>query len=166
MLVPGYVLAITREHHVAFADVPADTLTEMGAQLDDMISVLEGIFGEYFAFEHGGGVTCHSGSCIDHAHLHLVPLAATLGQELVGKLQWDELSAIGDLHQLTSASYVYLYQRGHHFVARDPGFPSQWLRRQIATFIGSDLWDWAVDPGTGNLGVTRAALRAATSVPE
>lgn len=166
MLVPGYFLAISEEHHLSFADLEETQLAELERSLLDVTGRLATVFGEYFIFEHGSCSTSRSGACIDHAHFHLVPLAEDLGKSLAASMPWRELQSFSDLHQFSGTPYAYLRQRGHHLVMRDPELPSQWLRQKIASFLGHDLWDWAIEAGADNLETSLIALNETAAIDD
>ncbi len=161
MLVPGYLLATATEHRVSFAELGAPRLEQTERWLAHVTEALQPVFGRYLAFEHGSCGEASAGACIDHAHIHLVPLADQLGEQLANTLEWQELPALAALERMRGRPYVYLGVGGRHFVVADPDLPSQWLRRKIAAHLGHDLWDWAIDDGLGALRVTLAQLSAA-----
>jgi hypothetical protein len=118
-------------------------------------------------FEHG--MVCSTnrvGACVDHAHLHGVPLRSDITRRLKASHELVQIEGLHDLRGQRRLNQSYLYfenQRQENFIIRDASVPSQYLRRVIADELGlSDLWDWAAFPFEMN---ARATLRALTRQP-
>src|SRR4051794_38088770 len=72
----GHVLIISRFHLSAFSGVPAAYSDELRGLIARARGLLRGSGGDAgFLFEHGPGDGPHPGSCVDHAHLHLIPVS-------------------------------------------------------------------------------------------
>jgi diadenosine tetraphosphate (Ap4A) HIT family hydrolase len=84
MMVPGYLLVTTQEHVLSMGDLGTRHLEELGPWLDAVRSLLAPHFGQYLTFEHGSSVADRTWACIEHAHLHLIPLAGQLSERLRG----------------------------------------------------------------------------------
>jgi diadenosine tetraphosphate (Ap4A) HIT family hydrolase len=162
MLVPGYLLAITRAHVTSLAQLEREQLHE----IDESLQVqergwAEGFESQYFRFEHGsdGLDSCGpgSGACVSHAHLHLVP-----GREAAERMQAEmkgyELDEYADLAEFRGRPYLYLGHEGRHLVEPEPNLPSQWGRRIIAATYGNAIWDWGISNGAQQLATTLLRL--------
>jgi hypothetical protein len=82
-----------------------------------------------------------------------------LSDVMSSDLPWEEIGSLLELRGLAGRPYLYLGMNARHFVVPEPGVRSQWIRRQLAARLGTDVWDWAVDPGEANLRETMRRLR-------
>jgi diadenosine tetraphosphate (Ap4A) HIT family hydrolase len=149
----GYTLIISKEHFHSFAYLPEHLFPELEAFRDHVLDKLHNLCQHPITMmEHGAMNRCRrGGSCIDHAHLHLMPLAADLYPVLSERFSFDQLGSMSELQRLKDAQTPYLYYqregiRGHAVkLAQD--VPSQLLRRIACQVLGQpDLWDWRVQP--------------------
>jgi ATP adenylyltransferase len=148
-LVPGYLLIITRQHHLSFTLLSSKLLGDLMKIKSIVRQVLTTYFMPPVFFEHG--MACdlkRTGGCIDHAHLHCVPLPTDLVSRLVREHDLIRLQSTDELVTMvgTDRSYVYLEnQKQEQFVLLDPDVPSQYLRRLVAESVGMrEQWDWGV----------------------
>jgi diadenosine tetraphosphate (Ap4A) HIT family hydrolase len=144
MLAPGHLLVATWDHVLGMSSLGPSILTDVHSWLDRMQHVLEELFGRYMLFEHGSSAEGSSGVCIDHAHIHMLPLADKMGRELVSDLPWAQLNEYGQLAEYAGTDYAYLAIDNHHYVLPSPRFPSQWIRQRVAGALGRDDWDWCL----------------------
>lgn len=158
MLVPGYLLVTTKDHRLSMADLGSQGLVELGAWIDGITAALSATFGQYLIFEHGSCAGESSGACVDHAHIHLIPASASFATKILALAPWNELPSFSALASFSQESYAYFSFAGHHYAMARPRLGSQWIRRQIASHIGTDLWDWAIDPGTAALRKTLSEI--------
>src|SRR5579871_534235 len=149
----GYTLIISKEHLLSFAHLPEYLFRELEAFRGKVIDKLHNICQHPIStMEHGAISRCQrGGACIDHAHLHLMPLATDLYPILSTRFAFDELGSIGELRGFKDSQIPYLYYqreglRGHGVqLAQD--VPSQLLRRIACQALGEpELWDWRVKP--------------------
>jgi diadenosine tetraphosphate (Ap4A) HIT family hydrolase len=159
MLVAGYFLLVTRRHAPSFAHLEAGDWLRVESDVTRLLRGLGQVFGEYLILEHGSCSTRPSGSCIDHAHLHLVPLAGQLRNALLdaSEVEWKRCDGFKDVSSRRATGYVSLRIGEERWIS-DSDVPSQWLRRVIGRQLGTDAWDWAVDSGAENLQQTMLAL--------
>jgi diadenosine tetraphosphate (Ap4A) HIT family hydrolase len=156
MMMPGYLLAITRDHKTSFAQLGREKLANIDRHLVEYEHWLSERFGRYFRIESGSDnlKDCGSGGCIEHAHIHVVPADEDVGPYVQEQLPWQKLEAYEDLTDFKGEPYIYLGRLASHYVVPNPRLPSQWVRRQIATVRGLEDWDWAIDPNENNLNIT------------
>lgn len=161
MLMPGYLLAITREHLTSFAQLDKARLAAIDQRLNLYEKPLAERFGRYFRIESGSDnlKDCGSGGCIEHAHIHLMPADEDAGQYIQEQLPWEQLDRYEDLAEFRGHPYIYLGRLASHYVVPDPRLHSQWARRQVASVRGLEHWDWALDPGFDELRVTLEGLK-------
>ncbi len=184
MMLPGYFLVVTRPHNTSFAQRDRDELAALDHELTKVTDSFGEHFGTYFRLEHGSDniTECGSGGCIDHAHQHLIPANEDVGEYILDQLPWREVKDYGALEEFRGEPYIYLGrsaiqgERARHYVVPNPQLPGQWVRRQIASVLGTtvrevygerhfeetigDDADWAIHPAAGNLSLTMIFLRA------
>ena len=149
----GYTLIISKDHLLSFANLPEHLFPELEAFRDNVLAKLRNICQHPInIMEHGAISRCQrGGACIDHAHLHLMPLAADLYPILIKKFSFSELASIRELRCFKEAQIPYLYYqregfRGHG-VQLSQDVPSQLLRRIACQAMGQpELWDWRDKP--------------------
>jgi diadenosine tetraphosphate (Ap4A) HIT family hydrolase len=149
----GYTLIISKEHCPSFAYVPEHLFPELEAFKDNVLDKLHNICAQpVHIMEHGAISRCQrGGSCIDHAHLHLMPLAADLYPVLRERFSFGELGSVGEVRRFKDAQIPYLYYQREglrsHGVGLSQDVPSQLLRRIACQALGTpELWDWRVEP--------------------
>jgi diadenosine tetraphosphate (Ap4A) HIT family hydrolase len=149
----GYTLIISKEHFPSFAYVPEHLFPELEAFRDNVVDKLHHICQDPITIlEHGAINRCQrGGSCIDHAHLHLLPLAADLYPILSGRFTFAELESISELRRFNDAQIPYMYYQREglrsHAVGLEQDVPSQLLRRIACEALGQpELWDWRDQP--------------------
>jgi diadenosine tetraphosphate (Ap4A) HIT family hydrolase len=149
----GYTLIVSKEHLLSFAHLPECLFPELESFRENVLDKLHQICRHPISImEHGAINRCQrGGACIDHAHLHLMPLAADLHPILSKRFSLGELESISDLGRFKDAQIPYLYYqreglRGYGVkLAQD--VPSQVLRRIACQSLGEPgLWDWRVKP--------------------
>lgn len=155
MLVPGYVLATTMDHHLSTASLASRVRHDFFAEVELFINSLAVKFGEYIIFEHGSCPT--SGSCIDHAHLHLIPATDDFRELVSRSRHWCELNSLDELDRFADVEYGLLGIRGTYSIDTEH-LPSQWIRQALANSVGTDAWDWALNYGHSNLELTKRIL--------
>ncbi len=148
-IVEGYVLIVTKSHVTGMAYLSKEILL----RLEDLKSQLRQLLSRSFTapmfFEHGlVGGDRRVGSCIEHAHLHCVPLTASLLPRLELLHNLRSISSFDDLLELSTKNESYLYLESQdltrHVLTGVP-IPSQYLRRLVAEEAGvPNQWDWAV----------------------
>jgi diadenosine tetraphosphate (Ap4A) HIT family hydrolase len=149
----GYTLIISKEHLVSFAYLPEHLFPELEAFRDNVLDKLHNIcqhpitIMEHGAFSRGQ----RGGACIDHAHLHLLPLPADLYPILSERFSFGELESISEVRRFKDAQISYLYYQREGLSSRgvelSQDVPSQLLRRIACQALGEpDLWDWRDRP--------------------
>jgi diadenosine tetraphosphate (Ap4A) HIT family hydrolase len=149
----GYTLIISKEHFPSFAYVPEHLFPELEAFRNNVLDKLHDICQNPITImEHGALNRCQrGGACIDHAHLHLMPLAADLYPVLRERFSFGELGSISELRRFKDAQVPYLYYQREglrsHGVGLSQDVPSQMLRQIACQALGTpELWDWRNRP--------------------
>ena len=155
-MVPGYLLVCPRRHVLSTASLTSDERLDLWACVRTAAEAIFPEFGPQTVFEHGS--CANSGSCIEHAHLHVIPSTRAFELRLEQSLPWTRLKDLEDLEELAGHEYVLMQNRRGKFVLPNPGVPSQWIRRMLGNHLGSSDWDWALSLGEGNLLATLSSL--------
>ncbi|MEU4220817.1 HIT domain-containing protein [Actinoplanes sp. NPDC026623] len=150
-LVEGHLLIVPKKHYFNFASAILDFPHEASKVTNFARDWIRETYGLVALFEHGSSSNESGGACIVHAHVHVLPVAAT---ELVAVMRRDELgldtaSDAASWTRVAGASRPYLLcsDGERTFVA----FPQVRLRRQYlrsaaaeALGIPSPHWDWSL----------------------
>jgi len=149
----GYTLIISKEHLVSFSYLPERLFPELEAFRDKVLNKLHNLCHDPIStMEHGAiNRSQRGGSCIDHAHLHLMPLATDLYPILSERFAFYELRSISEVQRFKDAQVSYLYYQREGHQSRGVGLaqavPSQLLRQVACQALGQpELWDWRVRP--------------------
>jgi diadenosine tetraphosphate (Ap4A) HIT family hydrolase len=149
----GYTLIISKEHFPSFAYVPEHLFLELEAFRNNVLDKLHNLCPHPISLmEHGALSRCkRGGSCIDHAHLHLMPLAADLYPVLSERFSFGELGSISEVRRFKAAQVPYLYYQREglrsHGVGLSQDVPSQMLRQIACQSLSTpELWDWRNRP--------------------
>ena len=149
----GYTLIISKHHFPSFAHAPESLFPELEAFRNKVLDKLHNICEHSITImEHGALSRCRrGGACIDHAHLHLMPLAADLYPVLNERFSFRELRSMSEVRRFKDAQVPYLYYQKEGFRSHGVGLsedvPSQALRRVACEALGTpELWDWRSTP--------------------
>jgi diadenosine tetraphosphate (Ap4A) HIT family hydrolase len=149
----GYTLIIPKEHFLSYAYVPEHLFPELEAFRDSVLDKLHNICQHPITtLEHGAINRCQrGGSCIDHAHLHLMPLSPDLYPLLSERFSFGELESMSEVRRFNDAQVSYLYYQREglrsHAVQLSQDVPSQLLRQLACQALGEpELWDWRARP--------------------
>jgi diadenosine tetraphosphate (Ap4A) HIT family hydrolase len=149
----GYTLIISKEHFLSFAYVPEHQFPELEAFRDNVLDKLHNICQHPITIMEHGAINRpgRAGACIDHAHLHLMPLAADLYPILSERFSFGELGSMNEVRRFKDAQTPYLYYQREglrsNAVELSQDVPSQTLRRIACQASGEpELWDWRVKP--------------------
>jgi diadenosine tetraphosphate (Ap4A) HIT family hydrolase len=136
--VEGYLLICSNEHHIGVGGMPSEFDEELGGILDRTRRLLADSYrSSVIVFEHGPRLGCSTGgSCLDHAHLHVLPTNANLVNFVQEEgLRLEKANGFGRLREIYdegNGSYLMIEQGHERFVALVDNLPSQYLRRAIA----------------------------------
>jgi diadenosine tetraphosphate (Ap4A) HIT family hydrolase len=163
-LVPGHLLIVSRGHHKSVGSLGSSRSIESVAAVLNCIRNRYESSGLYvIAFEHGPHRYGEAGSCIDHAHVHVVPCAKevyvtdiSLSPFLrsVGLGDWRRLEDFNSLRRLASkVSYLWIQDTSRNSAITVVGekcfLPSQALRCWCAEVLNLGHWDWRSNLGRG-----------------
>jgi ATP adenylyltransferase len=166
-LVPGWMLILPKFHYLSMGALPSAMVGEMEDLKRDLVFPVASIYGEVCAFEHGPGHTKRGVGCgVDHAHLHVVPVAFDLRSAVQSLLPpgvtWTEAGfAERQLAFARGQDYLYLEQPlGKGQMAAHDQLGSQLFRRAIANHLGlTDEYNWREYPQITNIMSTVDSLQ-------
>lgn len=170
-LVEGYLLIASRTHYVGMGAMPSSVFEELEGVQDKVARVLAADYCSPFFFEHGPASESNKGaSCIEHAHLHSVPLsnsdqARVLATVLREYPDYCRIDSLSELIRFYKAGQPYLLLQpsvGDRFVVplSPNGAQSQYIRGIIANTIGKpERWNWRQHWDIGKLNSTLSKLR-------
>lgn len=152
--VDGYTLIVSQEHVRSFSDMSGAELASVEDLRKQVGTVLGNLYRQpVIVFEHGCGRApeLRAGSCIDHAHLHILPVAVSLEYNLQSRFKFSQVAKLEDLaaRGQTAGPYIYLETcGGQRFTFElDSPVPSQFMRRLICQSLNQpDDWDWRQHP--------------------
>ena len=153
MGIKGYVLLCSKQHYKGIGDIPKEHESELEEVLNKAKRILHDIYNsEIIVFEHGPKMSCHrGGSCLDHAHLHLVPTSADVMNFLSSIFKPEKIKNFDRLRQIykkQQSSYLFIQtqENKRYVIEVDFPIPSQYLRQVIASEQNISDWDWRVNP--------------------
>jgi ATP adenylyltransferase len=152
-LVRGHFLLLPRRHVRNFGLLTDDEamdahniLAQVSAELARRYSA------EVMLFEHGAvSEECPIGACLEHAHIHLVPLSTDLSDPLTRRYGVPTAASVADLRNPALAGHGYLWvhdsvRGGRYWTAEI--VPSQLLRQLVAGALNMhERADWRTNPG-------------------
>lgn len=149
----GYLMIVPKQHVMSFALLDEVVLEEFYRVLNDIRSILEGIYQKkVFAFECASGRTGagkHKTSIV-HAHFHLAPTEMPVLKEIQSSGLNPHLIQKEDLPEYGENPYMlYVDQEDNWFMASDPNcyYPRQQPRQVLANWMGCyDQYNWRIHP--------------------
>lgn len=148
-IVPGYVLIVSKKHRLSMMDCDKDEIVELEIILKETRRVLESIYNlSCIVFEHGG--RCGIGnkpSCIDHCHLHVLPLKEDIYKRIdAERFKIIKLESLNDFMKMKRQYFSYLLYQNHEeefFLIYADTYISQYFRQLIALSEGiPEKWNW------------------------
>jgi diadenosine tetraphosphate (Ap4A) HIT family hydrolase len=147
-LVEGHLLIITSNHYRSFGALPnkyASTIHKVKNKISKMLKDVYKM--KILFYEHGPSEHDELGSCINHAHLHCIPVSEKLQKAIENHLNRysKEKASINTLYKYYQSRKSYLYiedDQGEGNVFLDDFIPSQILRDIVGTELCQKVWDW------------------------
>ena len=168
-MIPGHILLLPKNHYYSVGEMPEQDLREFELLAQEIRHILSSVYGCCSAFEHGCVEGAgKAGACVDHAHLHLLPIGKNLKSEIQAKFgRGIDIHSLSELRQFVQREIPYIYYEAPEGEARAyDAFlaPSQYFRQLVFAAdpqVGN--WDWKQDLRTSTVKVTYDALRGAFS---
>lgn len=147
--IDGYLLICPKKHYLNIGSLEPELFDEFYKLKSEVQNLLNNAYGKKtVCFEHGAAPVSGAGpTCIDHAHLHILPLD-TLGTNLweAPDLHFKTHSTSLSISEFVKAGTPYFYVEdsdGNASVYDALLLPCQYGRRVIANFVGKpSFWNW------------------------
>lgn len=159
-IVPGYLLVVSKKHVPSMAHLSEDELSNLNEFLEQIIQVQTKHWEHPVVFEHGGcSDNRHlAGSCISHAHWHVVPGPWNL---IPSDIEFNEVTSFTEFARQynKNVGYLYFQRDGMNYFAEVETVRSQLFRRELARIAGKpDEWDYLAFPFFENIQETISSL--------
>jgi diadenosine tetraphosphate (Ap4A) HIT family hydrolase len=148
-LIEGYLIIIPLMHVSCFGNILNEHFAEFQSVKNYISGFLTEIYTKPLFFEHGPAKPKDAGCCIDHAHMHCLPVNADLSLSISDKLSRDQISSINELCHYTEKRISYLFYENNEgalysypLTNESSILPSQYLRMVVAANLKLDRWDW------------------------
>lgn len=150
-LAAGHVLLLTKKHRTSLLDSSEIEWHDFRRSIAEIVAKLTRLYQQpVYAFEHGTNPASATGSCIEHAHLHLIPTRAPLlTAATVWRNDWTELHSLEEFRSSSRLHYQMIWEpQANNMIVRPPGTSqSQALRKVVAEAMGIPLsWNWRLHP--------------------
>jgi len=139
--IEGYLLIISKKHYQSMSQIPHALFSELDEVLERVKRVLQSNYGKSFFFEHGD--VCNekkAGSCIDHAHIHVIPVKSNILEYLSYSFSHQEITALTEIKNQYRKKAPYFFLQQHNdkrYVFKiKQQVPSQFIRRIITLEMG------------------------------
>ncbi len=151
----GHMLIITKDHYSSFGNVSHSVY--ISAERAKRY-LFEKIFKKtpFIVFEHGAVVEHSGGSCIDHAHIHMMPFADDLKEMIEASDFIDTFAADATFKNLKHFAdqgipYIYYHRNFENPIAYPiyNGLPSQFFRMLIAQKLKIN-YNWKISYRDGS----------------
>jgi diadenosine tetraphosphate (Ap4A) HIT family hydrolase len=172
-IVPGHSLLITKEHISCFAQLPRRLLSECLDLKASATKRISDAYGAPMCFEHGSsGSKPRSGVCVQHAHIHFIPVEAPVESWLdeLGDVDRNDLFPPRGTEDEVPLDYLWYQNRSGatHFLSSSPEpIPCQFLRGALARHFGLPNRNWksvlsniSGRPGNAAVADTRSPQRS------
>ena len=143
----GHLLVLPIKHWTALGDLTEPLFEEFTELSKGVTTIVRGEYGSCITFEHGVRPGSTGGCGIYHAHLHVVPLSATLDpiDSLKSKFSYKRIGDLNEIGELSQGKSGYLFYQDSHssaYLFDAPNLTSQYMRRVLADVLGTLNWDW------------------------
>jgi len=164
-IVEGYLLIASKEHYLNIGEIPLELYPELEKLQHKVRKVLEDNYYTPLFFEHGpASASLRSGCCIEHAHIHAVPLQLDILESISKNFKGREITNYTEIKRHFQRGIQYLFYEDNKckrylFTVHDI-IPPQYLRKVIAHKIGHpEKWDWKNYLGLAELSDTIRKLK-------
>lgn len=164
-IVEGHVLITSKEHYIGVGGVPKEFYEELEEIQKKVRSALKEIYGKSLFFEHGASISGEkSACCIEHTHIHALPVNVDVEQVLTEKFPKKRIGKMEVLQEYFKNGKPYFFVETNDIersVFDIPDIvPSQYIRQIIATSIRKpERWDWGLCLGMEDMERTKEVLK-------
>lgn len=146
----GYLIICSKDHKLNMAAVSGSEWMELSAIKSLLRILVADVYGcEPWFFEHGDySYDKSAGSCIKHAHVHILPLQLSHLPHFISKLELTSFIDCDNIETrnklMSMAPYFYLeLSDKRSFAVNAEGFPCQFGRQLAVREFGLETsWDW------------------------
>lgn len=163
----GYVLICPRLHFLNLGVMHSDLHDQFLHLKGQVCTVLLEEYGnKIMLFEHGpASRQMRGGSCLDHAHLHALPVDLNTPPDWVSAcLDGGRIHDISDLFEYAAAGRPYFFLESSDstmYLYDASSLPCQYGRQVVARLLGiPEQWDWRMYPHLDRMVETRSRLTA------
>jgi diadenosine tetraphosphate (Ap4A) HIT family hydrolase len=149
----GYLLVLPQRHVLSFSHLSDKELNVGLKYAEELRGELEPIYGTYILAEHGAGGPCDPGAaCVDHAHMHLIPMgdrAAAVREKYLERGGRPTISGgLDSFRAFAETSYVALSITSERYEFWPANrFPRQFVRQVCADLLGlGQFYNWRAHP--------------------
>jgi ATP adenylyltransferase len=157
----GYLLIVPTTHVHSSAELDPGALARLDETMKDVAHVLNQAYGPCIFFEHGAcGTRNLAGGCIDHVHIHAIPIQGDVVAAVKPLMSFTAVTRIADVTAWAGKPYLAVQnQAGELFVATGRTLPGQFMRRIVGEALGrSDEWDYELFPEHSTMRATITRL--------
>lgn len=141
-------MIVPRKHYLSMKNAIKD-FSEVQFLIDHYLTTFSTEKDRVLFFENGNS-THISSSCIEHAHLNILPIRFDFEKEAMGFFDrskqviynYDLKSLYQDLEGNTSYRIAGTYSDGFYAMSLDQKPESQFMRKKLAGLLDTDTWDW------------------------
>ncbi len=147
-IVEGYLLIVSKKHYISMGQVPSGLYSELDSVCRKVREVLSDNYEIPLFFEHGAVSQIKKGGCcIEHAHLHAVPIEVDIMDELAGRFEYSKIKSFFKIRRQFKKGISYFYYESNlgerYLFEISEIVPSQYIRRVIANKVGRpERWNW------------------------
>lgn len=147
-IVEGYLLIASKDHYMGLGNVPTELYSELESVQTKVRSILTQNYTPPLFFEHGPVSRMNKGGCcIEHAHLHALPVKVDITSELTHSFHHSIITSYDALKTQFQKGVPYFFYETNtgerHLFAVQESVPSQYIRKLIAQKVGKpERADW------------------------
>ena len=147
-LVEGHLLIISTDHHICFGACPESTAQALDAARRFVRRLFREVYQVDPLFVEHGPTRCYkAGACINHAHLHCLPVTLPVRdcvESRLGGVMEATIETLRTLYQ-SGTSYIYLENGDDQgWAYPTDNLPSQFLRQTVTSLLGRNDKQWQV----------------------
>ena len=165
--VSGYLLLFPHRHFLNLGVMDSVLLDEYFKIKNSLNQTLLDEYGQRPIFFEHGSASCETrgGSCIDHAHLHVLPITISkVTDGMFANIDGGRIQTINTMIDYAKSEKPYFYfetSDGSMYLYNATSIPSQFGRKMITRLLGiPDQWDWEVYPYIDRMLETQGRLHA------
>lgn len=158
----GYIIICARKHIFNMALLRQEEWMELRLLKKDIVKMVKEIYHCNPVFFEHGDADCQNrgGSCISHAHIHVVPLTLTKAPEMLYKFHLYHFEEADEWKNFASTHSPYFYlelSNGHIYMLNEANLPCQFGRQLLVKEMELPVnWDWRAVSDEGKMKETIA----------